>query len=92
MADVTATDADREAGRTLIGTWLRDRDPKGLTDRVIEAIARARAEEREACAKVCEAQGPPADTRHNPLYRDAFDDGVCTCADAIRARGEQGGK
>jgi len=49
---MTITDRDREAGDTLIRTWLRDRDPKGLTQRVIEAIAQAREEgrreEREA--------------------------------------------
>ena len=42
--------------------------------------ARARAEEREACAKVCE----DLEYKYSDCYCDVFD-----CAAAIRARGEK---
>jgi hypothetical protein len=43
--------------------------------------AKVRADEREACAKECEAE---AQGRSPSLF-----DALCDCADAIRARGEK---
>jgi hypothetical protein len=43
--------------------------------------AKVRADEREACAKECEAE---AQGRSPSLF-----DALCDCADAIRARGKQ---
>lgn len=43
--------------------------------------AKIRADEREACAKECEAE---AQGRSPSLF-----DALCDCADAIRARGEK---
>ena len=45
--------------------------------------AAAKAEEREACAKVCEAEADTTDA-HLHMCIDALRD----CADAIRARGQ----
>ena len=48
-----------------------------------DALAQAKAEEREACAKVCEAEANATDA-HLHMCIDALRD----CADAIRARGQ----
>ena len=48
-----------------------------------DALAQAKAEEREACAKVCEAEADATDA-HLHMCIDALRD----CADAIRARGQ----
>jgi len=48
----------------------------------MEAIEEARAEEREACAKVCENMSGPIEI-YNPAYVHYIG-----CADAIRARGQ----
>ena len=94
------TDADREAGQNLISTWLHDRNPQGLTDRVIEAIARARAEERErvAALAVKESADERLTGKHHAKNFRLRDANMCRgaaealkrFAAAIRARGEGG--
>ena len=85
MADVT--DKDREAARA--GGFITLGVNEDVLARDAErAIAAARAEEREACAKVCEAIH--AECWRNPGPCNCA--GATTCAAAIRARGEQGGK
>lgn len=44
MADVTVTDADREAGRDAANAWLAGDSPLALGAIITHAIARARAE------------------------------------------------
>ena len=89
MADrVTVTDADREAVRQVadhLGMTLVTRERELFA----QAIARARAEEREACARECEAVCPPAGL-YSPGERSAYEAAVQDCAAAIRARGEGG--
>ena len=65
------TQDDVERARTLIVTWLRDRNPKGLTDRFAQAIADARERERGACAKVAEGYAA-ADLLITPLHERAL--------------------
>ena len=79
------TQDDVERARTLIGTWLRDRDPKGLTDRCAQALADARERERESCAEVCDVI---ADRMHEKRF-DVIEAGCVKCAAAIRARGAE---
>ena len=53
-----------------------------------QAIARARAEGREAFARECEAVCPPAGL-YTPGELSAYEAAVQDCAAAIRARGER---
>jgi hypothetical protein len=52
----------------------------GNTDSLNALVELARADEREACAKVCEDFAVDAYNNHDILYEQ--------CADAIRARGQ----
>ena len=92
MADVT--DADREAAEQ----WSRNSAAicvlhetlrRIAVEQYAEAIARARAEEREACALLCEAQHG---VHRLTDAQEAHYNGTRKCSAAIRARGEQGGK
>jgi hypothetical protein len=68
------------------------------TERQMRACARAAVEaEREACARVCDAQaierwalykGRPPYTSRSSDYVQGESNGADRCADAIRARGE----
>jgi len=78
--------------KTTIELAEQVRGPKGcdwwMTDSMLERFAAlVRADEREACAKVCESQAGPEldfpDERSNAQDAMAFE-----CAAAIRARGE----
>ena len=52
-------DAQRERAEKVVGTWLRDRDPEGLTSRVARALAEAVAQaERDTLDMARWAIGP----------------------------------
>ena len=84
---VKPTQDDVERARILIGTWLRDRNPKGLTDRCAQALADAREREREACARLADkAMLVPSDGGA-PTTDEV---NMCECiAASIRARGAE---
>ena len=62
-------------------------------------LKQVRLEEREACAKVCEGISLRSSDRHDAmaddrndepiLYMSGKENGAQSCADAIRARGQQ---
>jgi hypothetical protein len=62
--------------------WIEGADWHDELERFAELLeAKVRADEREACAKECEAE---ANGRSPNLF-----DALCDCADAIRARSEK---
>ena len=94
--DRSVTDADREVAAAVQNRWLSQRVSDHGTvqwtheDYIAQAIARARVEEREACALECEAVCPPAGL-YTPGELSAYEAAVQDCAAAIRARGERDG-
>jgi hypothetical protein len=93
MSDqVPVTDADREAAKRFVYDYnVRDifQAREGPIEDLADIIARARAEEREACALECEAVCPPAGL-YTPGELSAYEAAVQDCAAAIRARSEGG--
>ena len=68
----------REAG---ICTWLKP--PEDVTERLERFAELVRADEREACAKVCEERIEFWQRDDGRRYEDEY------CAAAIRARGDK---
>ena len=84
----TVIEMAREAGLLTIGTadgseavytW-----PKGITEEIERFAELVRADEREACAKVCEDL--PAPERMSLDSESFYECVTLDCADAIRAR------
>ena len=75
------TDRDREVAREIADTmrveWMQEEDEHAhLSSMIATALAQARAEEREACARECEAAA-------------ALGLHINGVSDLIRARGEE---
>ena len=90
--DRSVTDADREAAKRFVYDYnVRDifQAREAPIEELTDMLARARAEEREACARECEAVCPPAGL-YTPGELSAYEAAVQDCAAAIRARGEGG--
>lgn len=77
----------REAGISA-DAWVSD---KTIQDFFALAYEAGRADENEACAKVCEAESsdPAMPESYADNHSDGWADGCDACAAAIRARGEQ---
>jgi hypothetical protein len=81
----TTIDMAREAG---LLTWLKP--PEDVIERFNAFEALVRADEREACAKVCESEAEMFKScayGANDGRYDWKEDGARECAAAIRARG-----
>ena len=93
MTNVAVTDADREALWSHLLESCKGGPQweyaRACEDADAQAIARARAEEREAFARECEAVCPPAGL-YTPGELSAYEAAVQDCAAAIRARSEGG--
>ena len=102
MSDqVPVTDADREAAKRFVYDYnVRDifQAREAPIEELTDMLARARAEEREACAKVCESKrdfydSAAKEARGDSESVDAYE-GRATAlhraAAAIRARSEGG--
>jgi hypothetical protein len=86
----TTIDMAREAGFPM--AWISDNDGGVIRWKDIKAFeALVRADEREACAKVCESEAEMFKScayGANDGRYDWKEDGARECATAIRARGE----
>jgi Fe-S-cluster-containing dehydrogenase component len=81
MTAPTLADRHRERAEKFIGTWLRDRNPKGLTQRCAEALAAVERETIERCAEVCEQEA----REHAKLHDPHLEDVAYSCAALVRA-------